>query len=399
MSPRRLLAISRRIADGFRRDRPTLGLLFVVPIVITALLGWVLQEQKTSDTRAVVVNLDGGAAGAGFASAIAVGANGVGQAGRITVTPSPSEDSARAALRDDAADVAIVIPAGFTDDLLGGTAPSLKVITKGTNPAEDAGHIAALQAAISRAASSLAPPGAAFVLPTIARETVYGSPDADQLDVFGPVLIGFFAYFLVYILTGISFLRERQGGTLERLLATPVTRAEIVLGYGLGFGFFATVQVAILTTWALMHVDLPAVDLPLIGHVSGISLGLGIANAGNPLVAFLVAVVLALGAVNLGIFLSTFARTELQIVQFIPIVIVPQGLLSGIFWPVERLPDLLQPIARALPLTYAVEGLRGVMIKGLGMDSPTIQLDLAVLLGIAAFFVLLAIGTIRREIA
>jgi ABC-2 type transport system permease protein len=228
---------------------------------------------------------------------------------------------------------------------------------------------------------------------------VYGSPDADQLDVFGPVLIGFFAYFLVYILTGISFLRERQGGTLERLLATPVTRAEIVLGYGLGFGFFATVQVAILTTWALMHVDVPAFDLPVIGHVAGVSLGLGIANAGNPVIAFLIAVVLALGAVNLGIFLSTFARTELQIVQFIPVVIVPQALLSGIFWPVERLPGLLQPIARALPLTYAVEGLRGVMIKGLGLDSPTIQLDLAVLLGIAAFFVLLAIGTIRREIA
>lgn len=396
MSLRRLLAISRRIADGFRRDRPTLGLLFVVPIVITALLGWVLQEQQTADTRAQIVNLDGGPAGATFASAITVGAS---QAGHLTVASSPSEDSARAALRDDAADIAIVIPATFTQELVGGTAPTLKVVTKGTNPAEDGGHIAALQAAISRAASSLAPPGAAFALPAIVRETVYGSPDADQLDVFGPVLVGFFAYFLVYILTGISFLRERQGGTLERLLATPVTRAEIVLGYGLGFGFFATIQVAILTTWALMHVDPPAVDLPLVGHVSGISLGLGIANAGNPLVAFLIAVVLALGAVNLGIFLSTFARTELQIVQFIPVVIVPQGLLSGIFWPVERLPDLLQPIARALPLTYAVEGLRGVMIKGWGLEHPTIQLDLAVLLAIAAFFVLVAIGTIRREVA
>ena len=187
-----------------------------------------------------------------------------------------------------------------------------------------------------------------------------------------------------------SFLRERIGGTLERLLATPVTRGEIVLGYSLGFGLFATLQVAVLTTWALMHVEFPSI---------GLAVGLGIANAGNPLVAFLIAVILALGAVNLGVFLSTFARTELQIVQFIPFVIVPQGLLSGIFWPVERLPDLLQPIARVLPLTYAVEGLRGVMIKGLGLSSPTIQLDLAVLLGIAIFFVLVAVRTIRREIA
>jgi ABC-2 type transport system permease protein len=204
------------------------------------------------------------------------------------------------------------------------------------------------------------------------------------------VLVGFFAYFLVYILTGISFLRERQGGTLERLLATPVTRSEIVLGYGLGFGFFATLQVAVLTTWALLHAEIPG---------TGIFVGLGIANAGNPLLAFLLAVTLALGAVNLGIFLSTFARTELQIVQFIPIVIVPQGLLSGIFWPVESLPDLLQPVARVLPLTYAVEGLRGVMIKGWDLGVRTLQIDLAVLVAIAAFFVVIAMGTIRREIA
>ena len=396
MSIRRLLAISRRIADGFRRDRPTLGLLFVVPIVITALLGWVLQEQRTTATRIVVANLDGGPVGARFAAAIGAAA---GAAGDLTVTSAADEGAARDALRSRAADVAIVLPATFSQDVLSGSAPRLALITEGSNPAEDAGHVAALQAALARSASSLAPPGSAFALPTLDRQTVYGSPDADQLDVFGPVLVGFFAYFLVYILTGISFLRERQGGTLERLLATPVTRSEIVLGYGLGFGFFATLQVAVLTTWALLHVELPAFDLPVIGHVAGISLGLGIANAGNPLLAFLLAVVLALGAVNLGIFLSTFARTELQIVQFIPIVIVPQGLLSGIFWPVESLPDLLQPIARALPLTYAVEGLRGVMIKGWDLSVGTLQLDFAVLIAIAAFFVLIAMGTIRREIA
>jgi ABC-2 type transport system permease protein len=387
MSPRRLLAISRRIADGFRRDRPTLGLLFVVPIVITALLGWVLQEQRTTSTDVVVVNADSGPAGARFAAALAAGA---GASSDVTLTSAPDDAAARDALRQGAADVAILLPATFSQDLVAGKSSSITVVTEGSNPAEDAGHVAALQSALVKAAPGLAPPGVAFALPTLTRETVYGSPDADQLDVFGPVLVGFFAYFLVYILTGISFLRERQGGTLERLLATPVTRSEIVLGYGLGFGFFATLQVAVLTTWALLHAEIPG---------TGIFVGLGIANAGNPLLAFLLAVTLALGAVNLGIFLSTFARTELQIVQFIPIVIVPQGLLSGIFWPVESLPDLLQPVARVLPLTYAVEGLRGVMIKGWDLGVRTLQIDLAVLVAIAAFFVVIAMGTIRREIA
>jgi len=389
MNPRRLAAISRRIAQGFRRDRPTLGLLFIVPLVVTSLLGWVLEGAKTADTRAVVVNLDAGPAGARLATSLTDAA---GRIGHLEVSASADEGRARQDLRDDRIDIALVVPATFTEDLAAGVA-RLALVTQGTNPGEEAGHAAALQQAFGQALGSLAAQ-AGFQPPELDHQTVFGSPDADELDVFGPVFIGYFAYFFVFILTGISFLRERIGGTLERLLATPVTRPEIVLGYGLGFGLFATLQVAILITFALMHVTLPA-----IGPIPSISIGLDVASAGSPLVAFLVALVLALGAVNLGIFLSTFARTELQVIQFIPIVIVPQGLLGGIFWPVETLPDILQPIARVLPVTYAVEALRGVMIKGWGLDDPTLQLDLAVLLGIAAFFVLLAIRTIRREVA
>ena len=389
MNPRRLAAISRRIAEGFRRDRPTLGLLFIVPLVVTSLLGWVLEGAKTADTRAVVVNLDSGPAGARLATGLA---DATGRVRDLEVSVTADEGRAREDLRDDRIDVALVIPATFTNDLAVGSA-RLVLVTQGTNPGEETGHAAALQQAFGQALGSLAAQ-AGFRPPELEHHTVYGSPDANELDVFGPVFIGYFAYFFVFILTGISFLRERIGGTLERLLATPVTRAEIVLGYGLGFGLFATLQVAILITFALMNVTLPAM-----GPIPSISLGLDVASAGSPFVAFLVALVLALGAVNLGIFLSTFARTELQVIQFIPIVIVPQGLLGGIFWPVETLPDILQPVARVLPVTYAVEALRGVMIKGWGLDEPTLQLDLAVLVAIAAFFVLLAIRTIRREVA
>ena len=109
--------------------------------------------------------------------------------------------------------------------------------------------------------------------------------------------------------------------------------------------------------------------------------------------------VLGLGAVSLGIFLSTFARTELQILQFIPIVIVPQGLLGGFFWPIDQLPSLLQPVARILPVTYAIDGLRQVMIAGADLSSPQVLLDMGVLVAIAAIFVTLAAATIRREVA
>jgi ABC-2 type transport system permease protein len=214
------------------------------------------------------------------------------------------------------------------------------------------------------------------------------------VDSFAPVFIGFFAYFFVFILTGVSFLRERVGGTLERLLATPITRAEIVLGYSLGFGLFATIQVAVVLTWSLGWLAVGA-----LGPLPAFTVGLGVPSAGSPLLAYAITLLLALGAVNLAIFLSTYARTELQIIQFIPIVIVPQGFLAGILFPVDTLPEILQPVSRVLPLTYAVEGLREVMIKGADLASRTVQLDLLVLAGIAVVFVVLAAGTIRREVA
>ena len=390
MSARRLWSITRRIIDGFRRDHRTLALIFIVPVAVTALLGWVLRDQQIAPTRVAIVDLDV-AAGGRLASAISDAAMWAG----LTVVDDGIVDqvTARAALADDRIDAALVVPSGFVADLLAGGSPRLRLITQGANALAEGGHVAGLQRAVSRAILSLAPGGPRGEI-GIERETVFGTPDADVLDVMAPVFIGYFAYFFVFILTGISFLRERVGGTLERLLATPVTKPEIVLGYSLGFGIFATFEVVILIVFSLMRLEVPA-----IGPLPAFVVGLDVPTAGSPLLAFLIALLLALGAVNLGIFLSTFARTELQILQFIPIVIVPQGLLAGIFWPVETLPDVLQPIARLLPLTYAVDGLRDVMIRGYDLGAGSVQLDIAVLATIAAFFVALAAGTIRREVA
>jgi ABC-2 type transport system permease protein len=206
-------------------------------------------------------------------------------------------------------------------------------------------------------------------------------------------MVGFFAYFFVYLLTGVSFLRERTGGTLERLMATPVTRGEVVTGYILGFGLFATIQVAILMTWVLASVHVPA-----IGPLPDFWLGLGVSIAGSPLLAFLVVVITALGAVSLGIFLSTFARTELQVIQFIPLVLVPQFLLSGVLFPVSSLPEIIRPLVAFMPLTYTVDGLRQVFIASADLTTRALQFDLAVLALVAVFFATIASLTIRRDV-
>jgi ABC-2 type transport system permease protein len=381
VNPRRVGAFVRRIVNQFRRDHRTLGLLFVAPVAIMLLLGWVIRGQEADLTRIMLANEDG-AAGTRIAAALELAAA---SSEDLEITASAeSEAIGRQALEDDRADLLVVIADG---------GQVIRLVTLGLNPGDDATHITRLTAAFTEAIGDLLPP-AFGRLPAIERATVHGQADADIMDAFAPVFVGYFAYFFVFILTGVSFLRERIGGTLERLLATPVTRAEIVLGYSIGFGIFATIQVAL-----VLLVTLGSVEVPAIGPLPAFTIGLGVPSEGSPLLAYLLALVLGLGAVSLGIFLSTFARTELQILQFIPVVIVPQGLLGGIFWPIETLPDVLQPVARLLPVTYAVEGLREVMIAGAGLTSSVVLLDLGVLALIAALFVVLAAATIRREIA
>jgi ABC-2 type transport system permease protein len=267
---------------------------------------------------------------------------------------------------------------------------TITVVTNGMDPSGEASQVAAVSKGLVAAAASIT----GVTPPTIVHETVYGTPSTDPITNFAPALVAFFAYFFVYILTGVSFLRERTGGTLERLMATPVTRGEIVAGYTLGFGVFAMVQVALIMTWVLGSLQVPS-----IGPLPAFSVGLGIEVAGSPLLAFVVVILAAMGAVSLGIFLSTFARTELQVIQFIPIVIVPQFLLSGVLFPVATLPELLQPLSYLMPLFYAVDGLRQVFIRGADLSVTALQVDLLVLTGFAIFFAAIASRTIRRDVA
>jgi ABC-2 type transport system permease protein len=383
MNGRRTLAVARRIADQFRRDHRTMALLFVAPLAILALFGWVIRDQTPPPTRLAVVNL-GGAAGEVVRSSIL----GAAEAGGIVVDAGIDDvTTARDALAADDLDVAVVLPETLAGDVAAGRPAELLVVTQGLTPADDAGRVVELQAVLAEAFGRTPPV-------TITVEPLYGSPDADLLDTFASAFLAYIGYFLVFILTGISFLRERVGGTLERLLATPIRRAEMVAGYSAGFGFFATLQVAVILAFALGSLDVPA-----IGPLPAFTIGLGVSNAGSPAMVFLVMLLLALGAVNLGIFISTFARTELQVLQFIPIVLIPQGLLAGIFWPIDSLPDALEAVARLLPLTYAVDGLRQVLLKGADLGTTALQIDLAVLAGIAVVLVVLAAATIRREVA
>jgi ABC-2 type transport system permease protein len=379
VSSRRVRALFRRVVQEIRRDRPSLALLFVAPILVTGLVTFILREGEAPPVDAVIVN-QAGPPGIVVADALRVTLEVDGG----TATLVPDGATAEAAVGDGTASVAITLPAG-----LGSGGATITVLTDGLDPSGEGSQVAAVARALGTAAAGLT----GVTPPTIDHTTLYGAPSSDPITTFAPAIVGFFAYFFVYILTGVSFLRERTGGTLERLMATPVTRGEVVAGYILGFGLFATLQVALLMTWALASIQVPA-----IGPLPEFWVGLGIPIAGSAAYAFLVVVLTALGAVSLGIFLSTFARTELQVIQFIPIVLVPQFLLSGVLFPVDSLPAVVQPLTRIMPLTYTVEGLRQVFIAGADLTSDALRFDLLVLAIFAVFFATIAALTIRRDV-
>lgn len=378
MSLRRLRAIIGRVTAEIRRDHPSLALLFIAPVVITGLLTFILREGDTPQVSAALVNeASGPAAAVGTALTTAL------EAANVTVTEAPSEPAARSLVEDGSVSLAIVLPANLA---AGG---QITIVTLGLDPGGEAAELGVVREAVSTAIAGVT--GAR--VPVVVRETIYGTGSDDPMVAFAPAIVAFFIYFFVYLLTGVSFLRERTGGTLERLMATPVTRGEVVSGYTLGFGLFAMIQVAVLLAWALGTIHVPA-----IGPLPEFAIGLGIPVVGSPLLAYLVVVVLALGAVSLGIFLSTFARTELQVIQFIPIVLVPQFLLSGVLFPVNSLPEILQPLVVIMPLGYAVDALRLVFIAGADLASAALRWDILVLALVAILFAFVASRTIRRDV-
>lgn len=207
----------------------------------------------------------------------------------------------------------------------------------------------------------------------IKTEYIFGSEDMGQFDYFGPVLLGFFVFFFVFLIAGVSFLRERTTGTLERLLTSPLRKWEIVAGYIMGFGIFTMIQAAIIA-WYAIYV-------------------LGMMMEGSFGYVLLITLLLSLTALTLGILLSSFASNELQMIQFIPLVVVPQIFFSGLF-NLETISEWLSWIGPVTPLYYAADALKNVMVRGFGWDM--IYKDLLMLVAFSLLFMMLNIAALRR---
>jgi len=385
MSFVRVMSLASRIIHQLLRDKRTLALIFVVPIVIMTLLYLVLTNTSSVHTLALVRPT--GSNSASINTLIDKLLPGQDKLKTLNIT----SDQVDTTLKNGDADAAIIFSPDFAQQVFAGQHPSVQIKLEGSDPAvasamSDAAKALARQLGIAVSALQAQHGQGGQVFPVTSGalpftvdepQYLYGGPEYTFNDSLAPVFIGLFSFFFVFLLTSVAFLRERSQGTIERVMVSPLTRTEMVMGYVCGFALFAFVQSLVILLFVVFALKV---------HYSG-----------NLALVFLVSVLLTVGSVNLGIFLSTFAHNEFQVVQFIPLVFGVQIFLSGVFWPVTQLPKLLQPVAYILPLTYANDALRSVMLKNASLID--IGWQLLALLAFALLMVLLSSLVTRRQIA
>ena len=371
-SLRRTFAVSLRIVRQFLRDRRSMALLFLAPLLVMTILNLVVNSTSTSVTLGIVP--PPGPPGAALVEQISTQA----QAQSGLAIKVVAADAVDTTLKDGDADGVLIFPSDFFTTLATGGTPQLTLRLEGSSPAtakQLRGLVSLLVASLVRASGPTTASAGVRSAPQAMASYLYGGPEFTQTDALAPLFIGLFAFFFVFLLTSVSFLRERSQGTIERLMVSPLSKTELVLGYVFGFLLFAMLQSLVILLFVLYVLQV---------HYHG-NLGL----------LFLVTLALTIGGVNMGIFASAFAQNELQVIQFIPLLLVPQVLLGGLFFSVATLPPVLKQIAYALPLTYANFALQGIMLKG--YDFEQVFGDLAVLVAFAALMVVVAALSLRQD--
>lgn len=337
----RIIALTKRILQQLIRDKRTLGLLIFAPILVLTMLHLVFSGDDyvpkvglTEIPEAIVEQIDGKDA---------------------EVTMYNNETEAQQAVHSREIDGYVLFESG-----------SPAIFLEGSDPSVNSATIRWVQSTFS----TLQQGGNATEFEI---DYLHGSTDMGTFDYFGPVLLGFFVFFFVFIIAGVSFIRERTTGTLERLLSTPVRKWEIVMGYVFGFGIFTIIQSTIIAWYAIYVLDMLMV--------------------GSFVYVLLITLLLALTALTLGILISTFANNELQMIQFIPIVVIPQIFFSGLF-NLETISDWLSWIGPYTPLYYAADALREVMVRGHGWDE--IYFDLVIMFCFSLLFMILNSLALRK---
>ena len=355
----RTLAITKKVIKELLRDKRTLAMMFVAPVFIMWLMNLMFSASTTVNIKLAAQDLP--------TSLVTK----MDDLDHVSVQTYNDLNQAKKDLADEKVDAVVSYKNGEYQVDYANTDASKTSMTRQvlrTSIASEGSN--QLLARIKQALPKL---NLEVKAPEIRESYQYGDENTNFFTSMIPVLIGFVVFFFVFLISGMALLKERTSGTLERLLATPVKRSEIVYGYMLSYGLIAIFQTALVVQAAIWLLDVEVV--------------------GNLFNVIIVNVVLALVALAFGILLSTLAKSEFQMMQFIPLVIMPQLFFSGII-PLSSMGDWAQTAGIFLPLTYSGDAMSQIILYGRGIGD--VLPNIGVLLIFLVILTILNIVGLRR---
>ena len=325
----RTTAIAKKVFKELLRDKRTFALMFIAPILIMWLLNIVFSADTTENIRIGAVDVP--------TKVEEVMKN----VDNVSLEGITTKEEAEKKLKDGQFDTIIYykdnkyeVTYANIDSVK--TTQARQVLKASLTGAEIKGFIETIQKVNPNLALTKQKP-------EITESYNYGSGDTTFFNKIAPIVIGYISFFFVFLISGIALLKERTSGTLDRLLATPVKRSEIIFGYTISYGILAIMQTIVITLSAIYLLKIEV--------------------AGSLVYVIIVNMLLALGALALGMLLSTAAKSEFQVMQFIPLVIIPQMFFSGIV-SVENMGKVAVYISKVLPVTYSGDGLSKIILEG-----------------------------------
>lgn len=345
-SPTRTWAVMAKEFTQLTRDRLTYAMILLLPIIQLLLFGYAINDDPRNLPTAVLVQDNGG-----FSRSLLTAMN---NSGYFDITlQARSQSELDRALERGEVQFAVVIPADFTRRVVRGDAAQILVEADATDPSATSGAVAALASLPSQALTrDLTGPLAARAPGALPFEVVVHrryNPEAVTAYNIVPGLLGVILSMTLVMMTSLGMARERERGTMEALLSTPVRPLEVMVGKLTPYVLVGLIQATVILVMARLLFDVP---------MSGgwIALGVG-------LMLFIV------GSLSLGFLISTVARTQLQAMQMSFFYMLPSILLSGFMFPFRGMPEWAQAIGAAIPVTHFLRVVRGSVLKGVGLEN------------------------------
>lgn len=354
----RVFTIAKRVSKEFFRDKRTLAMMFVAPIFIMWLMSIVFSASTTTSVSVASVNTPD--------NVVEIMQN----VEDVSLEQFQTKEEADKKLENGEVDTVIYYDNGtynvtYANIDSSKTVKAQQVLKSSIQGAEAKNLVEVVKKVSPKIENNQQP--------ELKEYYNYGNADTTFFNKIAPVLIGYILFFFVFLISGMALLKERTTGTLDRLLATPVKRSEVVFGYILSYSSLAIIQTIVVTLSSIYLLNIEVV--------------------GSLYYVIIVNVLLAMVALSLGLLLSTIAKSEFQIMQFVPIVVIPQMFFSGIV-SVESMGKIAVYISKILPVTYASDGLSKIILEGKNLVA--VKQDVTVLIVFCIVLIVLNIIGLKR---